>query len=118
VSNYESDSSMIAYVSMNRYACQIQKKFSNNVEDEIVDCIDNYMFLIDQNPYDVNFVLSSSCEHYSKEEVVMIDDQDLIVREPEGHQFLASRKSWLSKCFPWINVVFFISISKTWWQPS
>jgi hypothetical protein len=51
VSNYESDSSMIADVSMNMYACQIQENFSNNVEDEIVDdCIDNYMFLIDQNP--------------------------------------------------------------------
>jgi hypothetical protein len=82
VSNYESDSSMIADVSMNRYACQIQEKFSNNVEDEIVDdCIDNYMFLIDQNPYDVNLVFSSSCENYSKEEVVMIDDQDMIIRE-------------------------------------
>lgn len=79
---------MIADVSMNRYACQIQEKFSNSVEDEIVDdCIDNYMFLIDQNPYDVNPVLSSSCEHYSKEEVVMIDDEDLIIREQEGHQF-------------------------------
>jgi hypothetical protein len=50
---------------MDRYACQFHEQFSNNFEDEIVDdCIDNYMFLVDHNPYDVNPVLSLSYEHH------------------------------------------------------
>jgi hypothetical protein len=70
---------VFADVSMDRYACQI-------LENEIVDdCIDNYMFVANHNPYDLNTVLSLSSEHYSEEEVVVIDDQDLIIIQLEGH---------------------------------
>ena len=45
---------MIIDVSMNMYTCQIHEEFPNSVKNEIVDdCIDNYMFLADQNSYDI-----------------------------------------------------------------
>jgi hypothetical protein len=53
---------------------------------ETSDCIGNYMFLDDLNSYDFNIVLSSSPEQYSKEEVVVFDDHNLLSREPESHQ--------------------------------
>ena len=53
------------------------------------DCIGNYMFSIDIYSYDVNPVLSSYYEHYSQKEILMIDDQDLIIRDKEGHQFFS-----------------------------
>ena len=56
------------------------------------DCIGNYMFSTDFNSYDVNPVLSSYYEHYSQREILMINDQDMIIREQEGHQFF-SRES-------------------------
>ena len=54
------------------------------------DCIGNYMFSIDFYSYYVNPVLSSNCEHYSQKEILMIDDQDLIIREQEGSDQLLS----------------------------
>ena len=48
------------------------------------DCIGNYMFSTDLYSYDVNPILSSYCEHYSQKGILMIDDQDLIIREQEG----------------------------------
>ena len=48
------------------------------------DCIENYMFLADHNPCHLNIALSSFSESFSEEKVVMIDDQDLIIRELEG----------------------------------
>ena len=54
------------------------------------DCIDNYMFSTNLYSYDVNPVLSSYCEHYSQKEILMIDDQDLIIREQEGSDQLLS----------------------------
>jgi hypothetical protein len=50
------------------------------------DCIGNYMFLADHNPCHLNTALSSSFEHYSDEEILVIDDQDLISREQEDDQ--------------------------------
>ena len=54
------------------------------------DCIGNYMFSTDLYSYDVNLVLSSYCEHYSQKEILMIDDQDLIIKEQEGSDQLLS----------------------------
>ena len=54
------------------------------------DCIGNYMFSTDLYSYDVNPVLSSYCEHYSRLGILMIDDQDLIIREQEGSDQLLS----------------------------
>jgi hypothetical protein len=77
MSDWESDSPVFADVSMDRYACQFHEQFSNNFEDEIVDdCIDNYMFLVDHNQYDLNPVLSLSYEHHFEEMIVATDDQD------------------------------------------
>ena len=45
------------------------------------DCIGNYMFSTNLYSYDVKPVLSSYCEHYSQKEILMIDDEDLIIRE-------------------------------------
>ena len=53
------------------------------------DCIGNYMFSTNIYSYDVNLVLSSYYEHYSQKEILMIADQDLIIREQEGHQFFS-----------------------------
>ena len=50
------------------------------------DYIGNYMFLADPNPFDVNHVSLSSCEHYYDEEIVVFDDHKLISREPESDQ--------------------------------
>ena len=78
---------MFADVSMDRYASQIHEQFSNDFENEIVDdCIGNYMFLADHNPYDLNTVLSLSYKHHSEERVVVTNDQDMITIELEGHQ--------------------------------
>ena len=54
------------------------------------DCIGNYMFSTDLYSYHVNPVLSSYCEHYSQKGILMIDDQDLIIREQEGSDQLLS----------------------------
>jgi hypothetical protein len=70
---------VFADVSMNMYTCQI-------LENEIVDdYINNYMFLAGHNPCNLNTALSLSSENYSEKEVVVIDDQDLIKIELEGH---------------------------------
>ena len=50
------------------------------------DCICNYMFLADQNSYDIKPVLSSYFVPLSEEEVTMIDDQSLIIRKQGSHQ--------------------------------
>jgi hypothetical protein len=84
----ESYSLVFAYVSMDRYACQFHENFSNNFEDEIIDdCIDNYMFLADNDQYASNHVSLSFYENHYEERVVVMDNQDLIMRELESHQF-------------------------------
>jgi hypothetical protein len=86
--DWESNSPIFADVSMVRYACQFHEQFSNNFEDEIVDvCINNYIFLADNDQYALNPFSSSYYEHQSEERVVVMDDQDLITRELEGHQY-------------------------------
>jgi hypothetical protein len=88
ISDSGPDSSTFAEYSKDRYACKFYDRFANQVEHVVTnDCIDNYMFLTDHNPCHLNIALSLSFEHYSEEEVVLIDDQDLITIELEGHQF-------------------------------
>ena len=50
------------------------------------DYTGNYMFLVDQNAYDVKPILSSSFVHLSEKEVTIIDDQSLISRGQEDDQ--------------------------------
>jgi hypothetical protein len=88
MSYWESDSPVFADVSMDRYAWQVDNQFSNLFDHEVTDdCIGNYMFLVDNDQYDLNLVLSSSCDHDFEERVVATDDQDLITRGLEGYQF-------------------------------
>ena len=86
----ESDSSLFAKYSQDRYESGFYDQFANQDEPMITDdCIGNYMFSTDLYSYDVNPILSSYYEHYSQKEILMIDDQDLIVREQEGHHFFS-----------------------------
>ena len=55
------------------------------------------MFSTDLYSYDVKPVLSSYCEHYSQKWILMIDDQDLIIREQERSDQLLSLHFDLTK---------------------
>jgi hypothetical protein len=79
---------VFAEYSRDRYACEAYDQSVNQEEPMMTDdCTGNYMFLTKPCSYDFNTVLSSSSENFSKEEVVMIDDQNLRSREQEGDQF-------------------------------
>jgi hypothetical protein len=88
MSDWESNTLVFADVPMDMYAWQVDDQFSNHFDHEVTDdCIGNFMFLVDHNPYDVRPFLSSSYEHHSEEMIVTTDDQDLITRGLEGYQF-------------------------------
>ena len=72
------------------------------------DCIGNYMFSTDLYSYDVNPILSSYYEHYSQKEILMIDDQDLIIREQEGHQFFSREAIIFEQAFFVDHHVFYL----------
>ena len=79
---------MIAKYSEDRHECVFYDHFANQDEPMITDgCISNYLFSTTLYSYDVNPIFSSYYEHYSQKEILMIDDQDLIIREEECHQF-------------------------------
>jgi hypothetical protein len=50
------------------------------------DCIDNYIFIANQNICYSNTALSSFSEHYSEEEVKGFYDHKVIIKEEEGYQ--------------------------------
>ena len=82
---------MFAKYSQDRYESGFYDQFANQDEPMITyNCKGNYMFSTDFYSYDVNHVLSSYCEHYSQKEILMIDDQDLTIREQEGSYQLLS----------------------------
>ena len=98
LSDLESDSSVFANYYQDRYESGFYDQFANQDEPMITDdCIGNYMFSTDLYSYDVNPVLSSYFEHYSQKEILMIDDQDLIIREQEGSDQLLSLHFDLTK---------------------
>ena len=75
----ESDFSVCAEYSRDRYEFEFHDQFANQEEPMVTDnYIGNYMFSVDPNSYDVKPVLSSSFVHLSEEEVTIIDDQSLI----------------------------------------
>jgi hypothetical protein len=87
ISDSESDSSVCAEYSRDRYDYEVYDQFVNQNEPMITnDYTGNYMFLVDQNAYDVKPILSSSCVHLSEKEVTIIDDQSLISRGQEDDQ--------------------------------
>jgi hypothetical protein len=65
--------------SRDRYESKVYDQFTNQIEPMITnDYIGNYIFLSDPNPYHVNLVMLSSCDHYSKEEDLKIcEDEQL-----------------------------------------
>jgi hypothetical protein len=88
ISDSDQNSSVLEDVSMDRYAWKVDDQFSNHFDHEVIDdCIGNYMFLADNDQYDLNHVLSSSCDHHFEEKVVATNDQNLITRRLEGYQF-------------------------------
>jgi hypothetical protein len=89
-SHLESNSSTFADFSMDKDACLVYDQFSKHVEHIITDdCIDSYMFLADHNyQCDLNPVVPLSCDHHAEnKETAIVDDQNLISREPEGCLF-------------------------------
>ena len=79
ISDSESDFSVCAEYSRDRYGFEFHDQFANQEEPMVTDnYIGNYMFSVDPNSYDVKPVLSSSFVHLSEEEVTIIDDQSLI----------------------------------------
>jgi hypothetical protein len=59
----------------------------------VVDCIDNYMFLVGHNYDALNLVVQLSYDYSYEEETVTIDDQKLVSKEKGRHLF-ASRKAF------------------------
>lgn len=85
--NYKSDSSVFADGSMDKYACKVYDQFENQVEPMIIDDgIKKSIFYVDPYSYDSNITLSSSSEYFSEEKFIMIDDQDLILKEQKYDQ--------------------------------
>ena len=74
ISDSESDFSVCAEYSRDRYEFEFHDQFANQEEPMVTDnYIGNYMFSVDPNSYDVKPVLSSSFVHLSEEEVTIID---------------------------------------------
>jgi hypothetical protein len=97
ISDSESDSSVCAEYSRDRYESEVYDQFVNQNESMVTDdCIGNYIFLADHYRYDLNSVLSLSNEHHSEEMIVTIDDQDPIIKELESPQF-SNRKTIIAK---------------------
>jgi hypothetical protein len=62
--------------------------FSNPFEHVVNDdFIDNYIFLSDHNQQNLSPIIQLSCDHYSEEETVTLDDQELLSKEQECHLF-------------------------------
>jgi len=101
ISDCESDFSTFAECLKDRYEPEVYNQFENQVEPMITDdIIDNYIFSVDSCSYDLNTSLSLSFEHYSKEEVIVFDDHNLITKEQEGHQSSSREVSIDVKLFP------------------
>jgi hypothetical protein len=83
----ESDFSVFAEYSRDRYACEAYDQFESQEEPMMTDdCIINYMFSAELNPCDGNLVLLSSCQHHSDNEMVAFVDHELISRGQEDDQ--------------------------------
>jgi len=64
---------ILCWILRDRYEYEFYDQFSSQIEPMITnDCIGNYNFLVDFNPYP----RISSCDHYSKEEDLNICEYD------------------------------------------
>jgi hypothetical protein len=64
------------------------------------DCVDNYIFIVDQNLCYSNTALSSFSEHCSEEEVIVFDDQKAITKESESHKYSSKEAVIEIQLFP------------------
>jgi len=81
ISDCESDPSTFANLSRDRYSYKVYDQFTNLVKPMIThDCIDNYIFIADQNLCYSNTTLSLFFERYSREEVKGVDDHKVIIK--------------------------------------
>jgi hypothetical protein len=83
----ESDFSVFAEYSRDRYACEAYDQFVNQEEPKMTDdFVINYMFSAVSYSCDGNPILLSSCQHHSDNEIVVFDDHELISRGQEDDQ--------------------------------
>jgi hypothetical protein len=93
-SHLESDPSIVADFSMGRNAYQYYDPFLEHFEDEVVvDCIDNYMFLVYHSCDALNPAIPLSYDHSYEGETTIVGDQEFILKEQGGHLF-ASREAF------------------------
>jgi hypothetical protein len=84
----ELTSSVFSYFSMDRDTYHAYDKFLNHFEHAIIDeCIYNYIFLADIEQDILNLVIQLSCDYYSEEETVTLDDEELLSKKQGAHIF-------------------------------
>ncbi len=52
------------------------------------DCLDDYIFLVDCNQDVLNLIVKLSYNNFYEEEIIVLDDQEFLMKEYEGHFFL------------------------------
>jgi hypothetical protein len=101
ISDSESDSSVCAEYSKDRYDYEVYDQFVNQSEPMITnDCIENYMFLADHNPCHLNIALSSSAEDCSEENSKF---EEYVDQQPEG-EYISDSESDFSVCVEYSRV--------------
>jgi len=77
------NSSTFAEYSRDRYVCEFYNQFANHVEHVVTnDCIGNYMFLADHNPFHLSTSLSSYYDHdFEERQISIFDDHKLLSRD-------------------------------------
>jgi hypothetical protein len=95
ISDSESDSSVCAEYSRDRYESKVYDQFVNQNASMITnDCIENYMFLVDHNPFHLNIALSSSTKDCYEENSKFEADLD---QQHEG-EYISDSESDFSVC--------------------
>jgi hypothetical protein len=78
----ESDSSIVVDFSMGRDAYQYYEQILKHFKHElVVDCIDNYMFLVDHSFDALNPVVPLYYDHSYEGETSIVGDQELVSKE-------------------------------------
>jgi hypothetical protein len=96
-SDLEQNSSMFSYFFMDKDVHHAYDHFPNHFEHAVKDnCIDNYIFIADHNHNVLTPTIQLSYDHFSEEETVTLDDQELILKEQATHIFLSKRE-----CVQW-----------------
>lgn len=89
-SNLKHNSSKFSDFSMDQDVHHFYDQFPNQFEPTVVDgCRDDHMFLADYNQDVLNPAIQLSYDHFYEEEVVILNDQELLMKEQGGHLFLS-----------------------------